>query len=113
MGAYEVGYGIGQGIGEFIRMAILYWFLLCFIPGIVVGMIAADKGRSFAGFFLLSLVFTPLIGLMAALIAMPCEAKMHGPPCEGRKCPFCAEIIKQEATMCRFCGRELVPATEP
>lgn len=26
-----------------------------------------------------------------------------------RNCPYCAETIKKEATVCRFCGRE-VPA---
>lgn len=30
-----------------------------------------------------------------------------------RKCPFCAEIIKAEAKICRFCQRELPPLSGP
>jgi hypothetical protein len=28
---------------------------------------------------------------------------------EERKCPFCAEMVRREAKVCRFCGRDLPP----
>ena len=30
----------------------------------------------------------------------------------GRKCPFCAEVVKAEAMVCRYCQRDLPPPVE-
>jgi hypothetical protein len=29
-----------------------------------------------------------------------------------RECPFCAELIKEKAKICRFCGKEVIPSEE-
>jgi hypothetical protein len=76
--------------------------------------IAARKYHSAIGFFLLGLVLTPIIGIIAALVVSPNkevierEAMRDG---TQRRCPFCAELVRGQARVCRYCGRDIPPLT--
>jgi len=74
---------------------------------ILIGKAAAKKGRSFASFFWLSVVLSPIIiGLVIASMK-PLETTEVG---NAKKCPACAEMVKTEAVVCRFCGHNFQTA---
>ncbi|MDO8357207.1 MAG: zinc ribbon domain-containing protein [Nitrospirota bacterium] len=74
------------------------------------GFIARNKGRSFLGFCLLSVILSPAIGIIAALVASPNTAAIEARQLSSdtmQKCPACAELVRVDATICRYCSRNL------
>lgn len=88
-------------------------FIVIWIASSILGvMIGSSKGRSGAG-FALGFLLGPL-GVIITLFLKPDTAKVEEEALGSggmRKCPFCAELVKTEALVCKHCQRNL-PALE-
>lgn len=83
---------------------ILIW-VPSFIAGLVIG---AQKGHPALGLFL-GLILGP-IGVIILLFIPNDKGKAEAITLASgdlQKCPYCAEFVKSEALICRFCGKEL------
>jgi len=89
---------------------------------LLVAYVASEKGRSSSGFFFLSFFFSFFVGILVVLAIPRVEARSIAEESSGSfsregsevlfKCPYCAEWVKAEAKICRYCGKEIAKDIE-
>ncbi|WP_148042224.1 hypothetical protein [Pseudomethylobacillus aquaticus] len=78
---------------------IFFWLIF----SLIVGVYASNKGRSGVGFFVLSLIFSPILGLFFALVAKDLSKPKEPTSETHKKCPDCKELVLIDARICKHC----------
>jgi hypothetical protein len=88
---------------------------LAAVLGLVPACIAKLKGHNFLAWwffgFLLWIVATPI-----AVVMGPDQEALDSEAIDRRgrrRCPHCAELVRRQAVVCRYCGRDMIVVTKP
>jgi hypothetical protein len=87
------------------------FIVVAILIGLIPAAVAASKGRSFMAWWFYGAALW-IVAMPWSLMLKPDRKAIEARELSSgdtRKCPHCAEIIKAEAKVCRFCGRDVEP----
>lgn len=88
----------------------MLYFLLWIGLSVAVGMLATQRNRGSGTWFLVSVLFSPLLGVIFLFASPNLKTSTEAAEQANRvKCPACAEWVQPEASVCKHCGGALVP----
>jgi len=96
----------------------VYWLnflLLAAAIGLIPATVAYRKGHDFFAWWLFGGALF-IVALPAAILLKPDMAELERRQLEQgtvKRCPYCEELVKHEARVCKHCGRDLTVPPQP
>ena len=85
---------------------ILFWLFF----SVIIAVYASKKGHNAVSTFVISIFLSPVVGFLVTVVrdanheALEADSIAKG---KQKKCPYCAELVKAEAIICKHCGKDL------